>query len=229
MDRRLLGWTCVALLLSGCGGDEPVGPEVLGPDDIRYSGTVTLDGSPIEGRVVALQTLDQCGDNYCTERVTQDVVDATGAYSLKRDGIGEEACDNLWLEPNVENVRGSLFHYLLDGCGEHVVNVEFTTATNVEVTGTITVGGEPYSNGPVSGAVGNLPPNLGPIRWIDSGETNLAGEYSIAGRVDPSLCDDIWIWVKTTEGSAPNRSLNEMVKVPGCGPQVVDIDAPWSN
>lgn len=104
--------------------------------------------------------------------------------------------------------------YLLDGCGEHTLNINI--ANNIQVTGTVTLDGSPYV-GQIGVAVGQMPPDLETHRIRSTG-SNVAGEYAFSASFDPAYCDDLWVWLI-------GDTVDHLEKIPGCGPQGVDVDA----
>ena len=141
------------------------------------------------------------------------VFNSNGPYEFQ-GSVPPEDCDKLWLYVEADDGPGVHSRYLLDGCGEHTLNIDI--ANNIQVTGTVTLDGSPYV-GQIGVAVGQMPPDL-ETRRIRSTGSNVAGEYAFSASFDPAYCDDLWVWLI-------GDTVDHLEKIPGCGPQVVDVDA----
>ena len=141
------------------------------------------------------------------------VFNSSGPYEFQ-GSVPPEDCDKLWLYVEADDGPGVHSRYLLDGCGEHTLNIDI--ANNIQVTGTVTLDGSPYV-GQIGVAVGQMPPDF-ETRRIRSTGSNVAGEYAFSASFDPAYCDDLWVWLI-------GDTVDHLEKIPGCGPQVVDVDA----
>jgi len=95
------------------------------------------------------------------------VFNSSGPYEFQ-GSVPPEDCDKLWLYVEADDGPGVHSRYLLDGCGEHTLNIDI--ANNIQVTGTVTLDGSPYV-GQIGVAVGQMPPTLKPFEYGPQGQT----------------------------------------------------------
>ena len=204
-------------LLTACGEGEPLAPEAQQPNCLDlptcYTVTITADGAPRVGSVWLARD-DLAERDHSITFIGTGRANANGLYVVGADVLPED-CDRLWLSVDLNDGLGSYSHYLSDGCGEHTLSIDVTT--NIQVTGTITLDGSPFDFRQIGVAVGQMPPDLKTrnVRFVFS---DAAGRYTFNARFDPAFCDDLWIWL--IEGG-----FSHLEKVPGCGAQVLDVDA----
>lgn len=220
MNRAVLGIGAATAVFCSCGG-ETTGPQEMGPGYIHYTGTVTVDGGrPFQGSIRLLpHQFHQIAHTHRNTEASRGppALQSTGPYEIK-GSVQAEYCDQLWLVVfGREYLYGPInrplhYRYLPDGCGEHTLNIDITT--NIQVTGTVTLDGSPYS-GEIGVVVGQMPPDLVPYVVLATW-SSVAGEYAFLESFDPAFCHDLWIWL---------RAVDHLEKVPGCGPQVVNVDA----
>ena len=216
MTPRPLWIALVALALGSCGISDVGEPEAS--YNVHYSGLITVDGVPVDAGRVHLSVEVLLSEGASLQRLSSEQVSGSnGSYDAKAD-INTALCDNLWLVVESSDPAGEYAHYLQAGCGDHALDLSVTT--NLVLSGTVSLDGVPVQwTGSLYLVLDPTPPDLRtrlvPVSTLDGG---LHANYSTSHRIDPRLCDDLWIWLDMPGVTSP------MAKVPGCGTHVVDVN-----
>lgn len=204
-----------SLAVGACGISEPV--QVY---NVRYSGFITVDGRPVDARRIHLTAeASAVSADFATLAPLRSemIAGSGGSYDAKAD-INSLLCDNLWLVVESSDQAGDYAHYLENGCGDHTLDL--TVSTNVRLSGKVTLDGASVQwTGDLFLILDQTPPDLR-SRLLPATSENggLDGDYSVSLRVDPRLCDHLWIWLDMPGVDSPIET------VPGCGTHVIDLN-----
>lgn len=202
-------WVVCSFLLavSSCApvGD-PIGPVET---NLEISGTILIDGAPYAGLVrLGIDALNPSWFGATTVFRTES--SATGAYEIA-GRVNPTFCNRLWL------VLDGIFPWYrepVDGCGEHVIQID--ASINVRVSGTVTLDGAVFEGADIYFAVEQEDPSGRLLRRVEVDFADAAGGYSFEQRVAPDECDKLWIWWQS-------HGVDFAERVPACGTHVVDV------
>jgi len=187
---------------------------------VHYSGFITVDGRPVDARRIHLTAeVSGVSADFATLGPfrSEEIAGSGGSHDANAD-INSLLCDNLWLVVESSGQAGDYAHYLENGCGDHTLDL--TVSTNVRLAGNVTLDGvSVHWTGDLFLILDETPPDLlSRLLPATSENGGLHGDYSVSQRIDPRLCDHLWIWLDMPGVDSP------IEKVPGCGTHVIDLN-----